>query len=223
MDEEHLTITETKESIPEAKEGKRPLFNISWGWFSLIVFMLCTLTVTIYLFETMKKPVEATKEILTAAIEAVTNPHGEMVTMVNLGRGMTVAEINTYQQEVSVNQKYSTTWGGSTKKITYSQTYVVKYGVDLNNIRLSEGNALDFNVFVTSVTPEGAPVIESENGWWNKIQDEERSKVEKMAVDSAKETAMMNGAALELAKLKFLDILNRTAPIQNSPIKFTLD
>lgn len=168
--------------------------------------------------EVVKVPFYFLKEF----IDKISKPTFTKTIVITIKDGHRVAELNTYAQECDGEYTYTTTWCGSAKKLQYKQKYEVKYGIDLDSLEL-EINSPSFNyeknkdhITVTSMTPVGVqndnkPYIESQEGLWNKISDEERAKVEATALAKAKSTAEHNDAAKREALKGLVDILNQFA------------
>ena len=208
-------------TLSDARENKRPTFNINRCYLGVIILALAA-SLFIFLKSSDNEKESSIYDDVKRNVK-----HSSEITIIDFfGTGAPVAELSTYKQEVLVNHSYSTSFLFSQKKLRYTQKYEIRYGVNLDSLRISSDNTrLSFDIVVTSITPVGVDdnrqaIIESDDGFINKLQDEEYAKVEKDAREKARLQALQNDIAIQEAKQSFIDIINRTSTTQS---KFTLD
>jgi hypothetical protein len=132
------------------------------------------------------------------------------------GVGRVVRLYSLYENEIQVEYVYSTTWGGSTKRLALREKYKVRYGIDAslegwqaswissNEIRLDK-----ICPVVISCQRMGELVIEENDGLWNKIQPAERERAQKELDAQAEARANKNEEAFASVKNEVIRELNR--------------
>ena len=132
------------------------------------------------------------------------------------GVGRVVRLYSLYENEIQVEYVYSTTWGGSTKRLALREKYKVRYGIDAslegwqaswissNEIRLDK-----ICPVVISCQRMGELVIEENDGLWNKIQPAEREWAQKELDAQAEARANKNEEAFASVKNEVIRGLNR--------------
>ena len=132
------------------------------------------------------------------------------------GAGRVVRMYSLYENEIQVEYVYSTTWGGSTKRLALREKYTVRYGIDAslegwqaswissNEIRLDK-----ICPVVISCQRMGELVVEENDGLWNKIQPAEREWAQKELDAQARARANKNEEAFASVKNEVIRGLNR--------------
>ncbi|MBQ2379476.1 MAG: hypothetical protein II295_03700 [Akkermansia sp.] len=132
------------------------------------------------------------------------------------GVGRVVRMYSLYENEIQVEYVYSTTWGGSTKRLALKEKYKVRYGIDAslegwqaswispNEIKLDK-----ICPVVISCQRMGELVIEENDGLWNKIQPAEREWAQKELDAQAEARANKNEEAFASVKNEVIRGLNR--------------
>ena len=144
---------------------------------------------------------------------------GEVVIEIDTesGVGRVVRLYSLYENEIQVEYVYSTTWGGSTKRLALREKYKVRYGIDASLegwqaswISPNEIIKLDkICPVVISCQRMGELVIEENDGLWNKIQPAEREWAQKELDAQAEARANKNEEAFSSAKNEVIRGLNR--------------
>jgi hypothetical protein len=202
-------------------------------WVSVVKVGMVCLTVLILgwmayskisdLEDDVEKQTEVVKEITKDVLETVKEIAarvfcGEVVIEIDTesGAGRVVRMYSLYENEIQVEYVYSTTWGGSTKRLALSEKYKVRYGIDAslegwqaswissNEIRLDK-----ICPVVISCQRMGELVIEENDGLWNKIQPAEREWAQKELDAQARARANKNEEAFDRVKNIVIEGLNR--------------
>lgn len=118
-----------------------------------------------------------------------------------------VLELATIQRDVMCQHDWSQTWFGSTKTMELQGTYRVKAGFDLRkSFRISvEGGRITATLpapKILSIEMTGYKALQDEDGWWNKINSDDREKAIAAMQDEARSKAEQSGI-LDEAKAKF--------------------
>ncbi len=133
------------------------------------------------------------------------------------GVGRVVRMYSLYENVIQVEYVYSTTWGGSTKRLALREKYKVRYGIDASLegwqaswISPNEIIKLDkICPVVISCQRQGELVIEENDGLWNKIQPAEREWAQKELDAQAEARANKNEEAFASVKNEVIRGLNR--------------
>lgn len=127
-------------------------------------------------------------------------PRIDDVTITMTERGEEICELNTYEKDVNATKHTENTSWGSTWKIDYTQKFKAKYGMRVSE-RGGANNVLNvrYEIIVTSLEPIGKPIIKSEEGWWNKISDQDRASITNAVKEAARIQAMQDNAAVTVA------------------------
>lgn len=192
-----------------AQENK----SIKWGCITLM-FLIAALTALTW--KGMDETVDIVKrplDVFVAIGKGVTNTldqvrhHYRDVVIVRTENGRNILELTTYEKIVVGMHEYTNTSWGSTKTYKYTRSYKVKYGADLTETPENGDLRIGYKIIVASLTPVGMPDIESENGWWNKLTEEERAKVAYEAEEFAKRVAMEDNAAVQIAEERLVKFI----------------
>ena len=132
-----------------------------------------------------------------------------------------VAKLVTIEMEYKFDDVYSTTWGGSEKKITSYAKYKAYAGVDLASqppLKVYINAAGDPSVRFTREDLRGLGIIISceelelktieEGGWWNKITDKDRQAANINVKTKARNIAETCGLK-ERAEDRYYDLLKQ--------------
>jgi hypothetical protein len=92
-----------------------------------------------------------------------------------------VLELATLSQTFQHQYKWTNTWLKSTKEIRISGTFVAKVGFNLDRrfaVQIDDDKAMVFlpEPIILSLEPQGDVKFEDENGIWNLVKDEDRSR-----------------------------------------------
>lgn len=92
-----------------------------------------------------------------------------------------VLELATLSQTFQHQYKWTNTWLKSTKEIRISGTFVAKVGFNLDRrfaVQVNDDKATVFlpEPIILSLEPQGDVKFEDENGIWNLVNDEDRSR-----------------------------------------------
>lgn len=92
-----------------------------------------------------------------------------------------VLELATLSQTFQHQYKWTNTWLKSTKEIRITGTFVAKVGFNLDKrfaVQIDDNVATVFlpDPVILSLEPQGDVKYEDENGIWNVVKDEDRSK-----------------------------------------------
>ncbi|MDO4955052.1 MAG: DUF4230 domain-containing protein [Akkermansia sp.] len=177
-----------------------------WGCIT-VMFLIAALTALAWkgmdeTIDIVKRPIDIVEAIgkgITNTLDQVLNHYRDVV-IVRTEKGRNILELTTYEKEIESEHEYTNTSWGSTKRIKYTRKYTAKYGADLTQTPVNGDLRIEYKIIVASLTPNGEPDIESENGWWNKLTDEERAKVEYEAEEYAKRVALKDHAAVQIAE-----------------------
>lgn len=137
-------------------------------------------------------------------------PEIEDVTITMTERGDKIFEFNTYAKDViAIKHMENTSWG-STWKIDYTQKFKAKYGMHVSE-HAGADNVLTvrYEIIVTSLEPIGKPIIKSEDGWWNKISDQDRAAIINAVKDAARNQAIQDNAAVQIAEQRLRAYLEK--------------
>jgi hypothetical protein len=126
-----------------------------------------------------------------------------------------VLELATLSQTFQHQYKWTNTWLKSTKQIKISGTFVAKVGFNLDRrfaVQIDDDKATVFlpDPVVLSLEPQGDVKFEDENGIWNWVDSEDRSKaVNAFQLDGRKyaQQADFVGQAKVEAEKKISEIL----------------
>ena len=149
--------------------------------------------------------------------------HTKDVVIVHTEGGKEVLELSTYEKTVVSTRVFKNTKLWSTKKITYTQSYKAKYGADLEKVTVGGILNIRYKIIVTSIEPIGKATIDSDNGLWNKITDEERAKVEHEARMQARETALQDNAAVHVAEERLVEFIRKKYAEDGQPKVYRRD
>jgi hypothetical protein len=171
----------------------------------------------------VKKPTDKVVENIKDAMETVKAKAAEIFggkvvieTKTESGVGRVVRMYSLYENEIQVEYVYSTTWGGSTKRLALREKYKVRYWIDAslegwqaswispNEIKLDK-----ICPVVISCQRMGELVIEESDGLWNKIQPAEREWAQKELDAQAEARANKNEEAFDCVKNEVIRGLNR--------------
>jgi predicted Fe-S protein YdhL (DUF1289 family) len=101
-----------------------------------------------------------------------------------IGQSAPIAELAVIERDYSLTYEWSHTWMGSTKTVKASGTWRAKAGFDLLKpfrIRLDpESGRIEGELpgaEVLSIELLGGLEVRGESGWWNRLNDEDRSAV----------------------------------------------
>lgn len=186
-----------------------------WGCIT-VMFLIAALTALIWkgmddTIDIANRPldvIEALAKGVEKTLDQILN-HYEDVVIVRTEGGRNILELTTYEKDVVSEHEYTNTWWGSTKTIKYTRRYKAKYGADLMLMPSNGKLKIQYKIIVASLTPDGEADIESENGWWNKISDKERAKVESDAEEQAKRVAMEDNAAVQIAEERLVEFIRK--------------
>lgn len=158
----------------------------------------------------VKKPADALKELLA--------PTGEITVTTTDVSGRPVVMYSLYEKRMAVEYTYRTKWLGSEKSLTIRDEFVCRYGVDasLNGVQASwdSPGVLRLDEVQTSLIscePVGVQKMRDENGWWNKLQTEERAKAQNEFLKHARRQATQDTAALRVARERFFRLVQAEA------------
>jgi hypothetical protein len=92
-----------------------------------------------------------------------------------------ILELATLSQTFQHQYKWTNTWLKSTKEIRISGTFVAKVGFNLDRrfaVQVDDDKATVFlpEPIILSLEPQGDVKFEDENGIWNLVKDEDRSR-----------------------------------------------
>jgi hypothetical protein len=92
-----------------------------------------------------------------------------------------ILELATLSQTFQHQYKWTNTWFKSTKEIRISGTFVAKVGFNLDRrfaVQVDDDKATVFlpEPIILSLEPQGDVKFEDENGIWNLVKDEDRSR-----------------------------------------------
>jgi hypothetical protein len=92
-----------------------------------------------------------------------------------------ILELATLSQTFQHQYKWTNTWFKSTKEIRISGTFVAKVGFNLDRrfaVQVDDNKATVFlpEPIILSLEPQGDVKFEDENGVWNLVKDEDRSR-----------------------------------------------
>lgn len=126
-----------------------------------------------------------------------------------------VLELATLSQTFQHQYKWTNTWLKSTKEIRISGTFVAKVGFNLDRrfaIQIDNERATVFlpEPIILSLEPQGDVKFEDENGIWNLVKDEDRSRaLNAFQLDGRKyaQQADFVGQAKNEAEKKISDVL----------------
>lgn len=177
-----------------------------WGCIT-VMFLIAALTALAWkgmdeTIDIVKRPldiVEAIGKGITNTLDQVLNHYRDGV-IVRTEGGREILELTTYEKIVVGMHEYTNTSWGSTKTYKYTRNYKVKYGADLSETPVNGDLRIEYKIIVASLTPDGKADIESKNGFWNSLTDEERTKVEYEAEEYAKRVALEDNAAVQIAE-----------------------
>jgi hypothetical protein len=126
-----------------------------------------------------------------------------------------ILELATVSQTFQHQYKWTNTWLKSTKEIRISGTFVAKVGFNLEKrfaVQIDDDKATVFlpDPVILSLEPQGDVKYEDENGIWNVVKDEDRSRaLNAFQVDGRRyaQQADFVGQAKVEAEKKITDIL----------------
>ena len=137
-------------------------------------------------------------------------------TKVVWGQTSARTEVIVAAKKIEVGYDWEHRWLGSRKVIRLTQTYEVKAGFDLGKsfwveLGPGEGQATAHLPApeILAVTPMGEVSYRDEDGWWNKVTDEDRSKALAALSGEAKrqgERGPLLEEARELAGSRLVDL-----------------
>lgn len=184
-----------------------------WGCLP-VMFLIAALTALAWkgmdeTIDIVKRPLDVFTAIGKGAQETLGQilNHYRDVVIVRTEGGRNILELTTYEKKIVSEREYTNTWMGSTKTYKYTRSYVAKYGADLTQTPVNGNLRIEYKIIVSSLTPEGEPVIESKNGFWNSLTDEERAKVEYEAEEYAKRVALEDNAAVQIAEERIVKFI----------------
>ncbi len=137
-------------------------------------------------------------------------------TKVVWGQTSARTEVIVAAKKIEVGYDWEHRWLGSRKVIRLTQTYEVKAGFDLGKsfwVELGPGRGQATAHLpapeILAVTPMGEVSYRDEDGWWNKVTDEDRSKALAALAGEAKrqgERGPLLEEARELAGGRLVDL-----------------
>lgn len=143
-------------------------------------------------------------------ILAFFKPAIEDVTITRTEGGQEILELNTYEKLVNATKHVEKTKWLSTWEIDYSQQFKAKYGMRVTKREDAIlGFCLRYDIIVTSLEPIGAPIIKSNDGFWNKIDDMDRAAIINAVKEQARDQAMHDNAAVQIAEQRLRAYLEK--------------
>lgn len=117
-------------------------------------------------------------------------------------------QIVVAEKKIEVEYDWEHVWLGSHKVIRLRQAYRVKAGFDLEKpfwIEMGPGTGqatacLPFPE-ILAVSPEGAPVYADDDGWWNKVTDQDRASALGKLAEEARRKAAQSGILREAEEM----------------------
>ena len=118
-----------------------------------------------------------------------------------------ILEVALFSQRIIYDYEYNNTWMGSTKELHLRGVYLAKYGFNLKkqnfSININEDNSNFDSVYnlifvipepvLLSFETDNYRIIRDRDGWWNKIDENERET----AVNSVREAARKKALSLD--------------------------
>lgn len=128
-----------------------------------------------------------------------------------------IAEIATAEKDFSHTYEYEVKWAGSTKRLKLKGDFTAKAG-------FKEGESFQVEISADGeklILRHGKPellscelkkfhILADENGWWNKIKDEERENAQNSLLRRARQRALSE----DLQNAATHNLLNRLEPLR---------
>ncbi len=157
------------------------------------------------------KPKESAKEV----VAAIFGGNGRMTVTSTDIKGRPVVMYSLYEKEFTTRYVYATTWLASTKRLELEQRYRVRYGIDATLPGMQADWVSPGVISVDNIVPQvvscervGKIVSAEDDGWFNKLQPEERDAAQAYIDKQARQDALADAAALEMVRRRVLDVLN---------------
>lgn len=172
----------------------------------------------------IKPPIEIPKKIAKEALDVVKElfkPKGEIITTTEVTSGRPVEMYSLYEKTMTKTYTYKTRFLGSEKELRIEEEFVCRYGVDvtLEGVSASWSTPgiirLDrVNTRLISCEALGHVKLSEDDGWWNKIQTEEREHALNSFIRQVRKEAAQDESALLVAKYRFQELIRREAKAQ---------
>ena len=125
-------------------------------------------------------------------------------TQVVWGQTSALLEIVVAEKKIEVGYDWEHVWLGSRKVIHLTQSYLVKAGFDLQKSfvveigkNLGEVTARLPPAEILAVSPVGAVSYHDEEGWWNKLTEQDREGALQKLSEEARRVASISGLVRE--------------------------
>jgi Protein of unknown function (DUF4230) len=208
----------------------------------LIILLLVTLSVSAYVIiviipsQLAERSYEGAKKIGRDISEAFQfTPEITVSNTVVLRQQTPILELATLSQRFQHQYVWTNTWLGSTKKINIRGTFEAKAGFDLNkrfSIQINDDKALVMLPKPQLLSVESLPDVtfEDENGVWNWVDTEDRSKAMNAFTGDARKYAeqaefivqaqqVMEKKLTEILKLHGKEVEIRYSEVERIPVK----
>lgn len=182
-------------------------------WFTLTILILAVAALTWKVESDTAGPV---RDIVND-IRNWFSPHYTDITVTMTEGGEEILELNTYEKNINATKHVEKTFLGSTWKFDYTQQFRAKYGMRVSK-SVNANNVLNLrcNIIITSLEPVGKPITASDDGWWNKITEEERNDIAFAVQEQAREQALHDNAAVQIAEQNLRAFLQKRYAGQNA-------
>jgi len=125
-------------------------------------------------------------------------------TKVVWGQTSALLEIVVAEKKIEVGYDWEHVWLGSRKVIHLTQAYLVKAGFDLQKSFVVEIGQVPGEVTarlppaeILAVSPVGVVSYRDEEGWWNKLTDQDREGAMQKILEEARKLARSSGLVRE--------------------------
>lgn len=133
------------------------------------------------------------------------------------GPATQIAEIATASKDFNHTYTYEASWGGSTKRLELKGDFTAKAGFPVDGSFVMEISEDGSKVTLHHNDPEllscelkKLHVLKDENGWWNKLQPQERESAQNELLRRARESAL----DADLKATATENLLDRLKPLQ---------
>jgi len=177
------------------------------GWLIagiVLALLLAGAGVTAY-FMVVKAPADLARRTAEGIREVFDfTPRVTLNETVMIAENTPILEVATVSRSLLVRHRWSHTWLGSTKTLELHGSFTAKAGFDLREPFAIDIRRSPLRVVarmpapkLLSVQMDSFQVVQDENGWWNRITEEDRTEGVRTLQARAREQAEASGILLE--------------------------
>jgi hypothetical protein len=189
--------------------------------------LLAGAAVTAY-FLVVKAPADLARRTAEGIREAFDfTPRVTLNETVLIAENTPILEVATVSRSLVVRHRWSHTWLGSTKTLELHGSFTAKAGFDLHEPFTIDIRRSPLRVVarmpapkLLSVQLDSFLVVQDENGWWNRITEEDRTEAVRTLQARARTQSEMSGILLEAlrsAEDRIREVVQRNGDVVEFP------